>query len=93
MNPSEQEQLENEVEATREVKQLRSKFLDKFFLDKERQLFEAIKDIPIGDGAALENIHHQLKSLNALQVEIQTVMNTGKMANMSLEAELDKKKH
>jgi len=92
MNPDQHEQCENEVEATREVKQLKSKFLDKFFADKEAQLFEALRQTPIGAIDNLNNIHHQLKSLNALQTEIQTVLNTGHMADIMLAEELDKAK-
>ena len=89
MRPEQQEQCENEVEATREVKQLKSKFLDEFFAGKEQQLFQLLRQIPLGSSDELSNIHHQLMSMNALQVEIQTVMDTGKMAQMSLDQELD----
>ena len=90
MNETEQDQLEQEVTATKEVKRLKIKFLDKFFEDKEAQIFELFKQTPLGSVDDLNNMHHQLKSLNALQTEVNTVMNTGKMAEMSLQLELDK---
>lgn len=90
MDLAEQEQLENEIEATREVKQLKSKFLDKFFEAKKLQIFEAIKELPLGSGDDLTSMHMMLKSIAALESEVNTVMNTGKMASMSLAAELDK---
>ena len=90
MDLEEQEQLENEVEATREVKKLKSKFLDKFFKNKERQIFEAMKELPLGSSDDLNTMHMMLKSVAALESEVNTVMNTGKMANMSLAETLDK---
>jgi len=89
MRVEEKEQFEDEVETTRQVLQLKDKFLDNFFEDKERQLFDAFRNCDIGDDTGLQAIHMMTKSLNSLQFEIQTVMNTGKMASMSLAAELD----
>ena len=90
MGPEEQEQLENEVEATRHVKQLKDKFLDKFFEDKERQIFESLKALPLGSVDDLNSIHMMLKSVMSLKSEVNSVMNTGKMASLSLSVELDK---
>jgi len=90
MRPEDQVQFETEIEETRRVKQLKDKFLDSFFKEKEEQIFELFRNIPIGSADDLVNAHHQLKSLNALQIEVQTVMNTGKMAEMSLQQGLDK---
>lgn len=93
MKPEHQEQFENEVEETRKMKTLKNKFLDKFFEDKEAQLFNAFKNCPLGDEKVLAGIHMAYKSMHALQSEVQSVMNTGKMAEMSLAPELDKLKH
>jgi len=90
MRPEELDILSKEKAEAREVARLKSKFLDKFFQDKEAMLFEAFKHCPIGAVDDLNNIHHQLKSLNALKTEVQSVMDTGKMAEIALSTELDK---
>jgi len=90
LEPDEQEQLEKEVEETHEVKRLKSKFLDTFFENKKRQIFEAMKELPLGAVDDLNAMHMMLKSIIALESEVNTVMNTGKMAEMSLQQELDK---
>ena len=56
MRPEQQEQCENEVEATREVKQLKSKFLDEFFAGKEQQLFQLLKGVHIAQGHWIQKI-------------------------------------
>ena len=90
MNPEEQEQLEGEVDKSRQVKQLKNAFLDKFFEDKERQIFNALKELPLGSNDDLNNIHMMLKSMMALKSEVNTAMNTGKLASIGLSGELDK---
>ena len=78
--------LEDEIVIARDVKRLKDSFLDQFFKDKEQQLFDHFKRIPIGAANDLVELHHQLKSMNALQVEIQSAMDTGKMAQIGLDA-------
>jgi len=78
--------LEDEIERARQVSKLKSQILDTFFKEKEQQLFNYIKQIPLGDTDQLVTVHHQLMSLNALQVELQTAIDTGKMAQISLDA-------
>ena len=85
MNPEAVEQCEREVIKTREVKRLKDKFLDKFFEDKDAQLFAMFKETPLGAADALNAIHHQLKSLNALRAEVSSVMDTGRMAGIMLD--------
>ena len=89
MRPEDREQFEDEAEASRRVERLKKNFLDKFFEDKERQLFDTFRSCEIGDDDDLKAIHMMSKSLNSLQAEIQTVLNTGKMASLSLAQELD----
>lgn len=79
--------LLDNVEIARRAKRLKGDFLDAFFEEKSAQLFEAMKDLPLGADAVLKDLHHQLKSLNALQVEIETFIDTGKIS----QSELDKK--
>ena len=78
--------LEDEVEHARQVSKLKNQYLDTFFKEKEQQIFDYFKQIPLGDKDQLVTVHHQLMSLNALQVELQTAMDTGKMAQISLDA-------
>jgi len=93
MNPTEREQLEVEVDKSHQVKRLKDKFLDKFFADKERQIFDSIKALPLGDEKNLNAMHMMLKSMQSLQSEVNTVMNSGTMASMSLSEGIDKPKH
>ncbi len=91
MNPETKEQLDNEMEASRQMQRIKDKFLDKFFADKEAQVFSAIKDLPLGDVDKLNSLHMMIKSLQSLQSEVNSVMNTGKLANLALAEELDKR--
>jgi len=77
--------LEDEVVRATKVRKLKDAFLDQFFQEKEAQLFEHFKSIPIGASDDLVEIHHQLKSMNALKVAVQSVMDTGKMARIELD--------
>lgn len=77
--------LEMEITLAEDVRKLKKAFLDEFFRDKEQTLMEHFKNIPIGSVDDLVDVHHQLKSLNALQVEIQSILDTGKMARMTLD--------
>lgn len=85
MNERDFDIYEKEVEQAHVVKTMGEAFLDKFFKEKNEQLFEAFKDCAIGDADGLEKIHAAYKSMNALQAEIQTVMNSGKLAQKSLD--------
>ena len=76
--------LNDEVSQGRNVARIKNQFLDEFFQDKEKQIFELIKSLPIGSRDELVDVHHQLKSLNALQVEVQTVMDSAKLAKHQL---------
>lgn len=82
-------QLRQELDAAREAKRLRNDLLGDFFNDKKQQLFEYLQDVRIGDTESLVNIHHQIKSLNALQSEIDSVINTGKLASAEIIGTLD----
>ena len=86
---SDEEQYGDEIAAAREVRTLKNGVLDNFFENKDRQFFETFKQIPIGSVDDLVNLHTQVKSLNALRVELQSVLNTGKMAQVKLD-ELNK---
>lgn len=74
------DRIEEELSAAQLVNKMKSGFLDTFFDRKEIELWQAFNNVSIGDRDALENIHHQYKSLNALRLEVQSVVDTGMMA-------------
>lgn len=82
-------QLQMEMDEAREARRLRNDILGDFFRDKQQQLFEAMQEVAIGDSDTLVNIHHQMKSLNALETELESIINTGKLAQAELNAPLD----
>ena len=76
--------LNEELRQGKAMSKRKDEFLDDFFATKEQQLFDAFKDTRIGDTVTLVNIHTQLKSLNALQTEVQNVMDSAKMARQTI---------
>jgi len=80
------DRIERELKGANDAKKLNNKFLDAFFDTKDRQLWEAFGQTRLGDAAALAEIHHQYKSMNALRSEVQTVINTGKLAQAEKDA-------
>ncbi len=83
-------QLAEELYEARVAKRLRNDFLGDFFKDKEKVLYDAFREVPLGNTEALVNLHHQIKSLNALQMEIESVINSGKMSQLAKNKMLDK---
>lgn len=80
MNQQTADRIEEELSAAQRVIQMKAGFLDKFFEDKEGELWRLFNDIRIGDEKALVNLHHQCKSMNALRGEVQNLVDTGKLA-------------
>jgi len=68
-----------------EVRRLKRAFLDEFFEKKTEFLFEYVKSLPLGSHDDLVEAHHQIKALEALKQEVNTVLETGKMATFTLE--------
>ena len=87
MNPAEKEQVENEVNAARQMQRQKAAWLDEFFERKDLLLWDAFKSVPLRDKDALVDIHHAAKSLESLRQEIQTVMDSGKLAQAALNLE------
>lgn len=85
MDKVEREILNDEVALASSVNKLKIQFLDVFFTNKKKQLFELIQNLPLGSKEQLVDAHHQLKSLNALEVEIQAIVDSGRMAKISLD--------
>ena len=91
MNPRAREQVENEVDEARVMQRQKDAWLDDFFATKEQQLWGAFKNTAIGDADALVNIHHAAKSLGSLKQEVQTVMDTGKLAQAAINLDTNQK--
>ena len=85
MTENEELMLEQEVDNARRASKLKNRYLDQFFEDKQAQLHEYLADLPLGQNEALIVVHHQLKSLEALKQDIQTYVDTGKLASMTLD--------
>jgi hypothetical protein len=76
---------EEEIAQSIDVKRLKNAYLDKFFREKYIQVHEHIAALPLGQTDALVIAHHQLKSLAALETEIQSYIDSGKLAAISLD--------
>ena len=76
--------LQHEYEKGEQAKQAMEYFIQPFFDSKREQLFDEIQRVKLGDADTLTAIHHQMKSLAALCTDIQTYIDTGKMAAIEL---------
>ena len=76
--------LREEVKRADEIRRLKRAFLDEFFERKTEFLFEYVKNLPLGNHEDLVEAHHQIKALEALKQEVNTVLETGKMATFTL---------
>lgn len=72
--------IEDELQAAQAVHKIKVQFLDDFFDRKDKELYAAFRQVSLGDSKTLVEIHHQSKSLNALRMEVQSAVNTGKLA-------------
>ena len=91
MNPTEREQIENEVNEAVQMRRRKDAWLDDFFAQKQAQLFDQFRRASIGSSESLVNIHSASKALGALQVEVQTVIDTGKLAQEALNLDINQK--
>lgn len=76
--------LQYEYERGEQAKHANEQFIQPFFESKTEQLFNEIQRVKLGDTETLTAIHHQIKSLTALCTDIQSYIDTGKMAGISL---------
>ena len=76
MNDIEEKQIQTE----REVRRLKSDFLDKFFITKEQTLWEALQEIKVGDTESLTQLHMTLRAIQSLKQEVQNALDSGKMS-------------
>jgi len=68
---------EQQIETGKEVRALKSKFLDKFFETKEQVLWEAFQEARPED---LNQIHLTLKALQALKLEVQNALDSQRLS-------------
>lgn len=84
MTDEERAKLEREIQAARGIQAAYNVGMAKFFENKLTQLWGAFAKAPAGDIKALETIHHATKATLALQGEMQSVLDTGKLAEAQL---------
>ena len=65
-------------------------FIEPFISEKRLVLFEAFQEVSVTDTDSLVEIKRQLISINALETEIKTIINTGKMAEKAIANEDNK---
>lgn len=79
--------LHQEVELSYQTEQLMEK-LAPYFRTMESQLIEGMKKCSVADVSTIHNIKLQMHALDKLQLNLQSIIETGKLASAELE-ELD----
>lgn len=59
-------------------------FIKEFIESKREHLFSTFQELPISESEALMEVKRLLSTLNALEVEIKSVIETGQMASIAL---------
>ena len=77
-------QLEGERSIGNRAKAANSEFFEPFFEEKEKVLIEAFRNVSVTNSEALLNIKLQFKALDTLNDELQSFIDTGKMASITL---------
>lgn len=78
------EQLDNEVHLADKAKQAYKSFIEDFVEQKRFSLFASFRELPLTADKELMEIKRMLFAVDQLESEILTVMNTGKMASITL---------
>ena len=81
------DQLEQERSRGNLARHAYENFIQGFVNEKRELLFKAFGDVSVDDTDALKTIKLQLYAIDQLEVDIQTIIDTGKMASTSLDAE------
>ena len=79
-----QEQLDNEIRLAGKAKSAYKEFIEDFVEQKRFSLFAAFRELPLTADKELMEIKRMLFAVDQLESEILTVMNTGKMAAITL---------
>lgn len=77
--------LKEEVRKAQSMRIACDDVLNGFFEAKTSQLFGAFVEAGVGDPKQLEGIHHACKALQSLQLEVQGIIDSGKLAAIQLE--------
>ena len=64
-----------------EAKRLKKNLLDRIFENKKDMLLDEFTRIEVGDSKALVDIHTSYMAIQFLEDEIQSIINSGKIAN------------
>lgn len=93
MNKALIEKLNEEVDLANRAEHAYTLFIKPFIQRKKDQLFEAFEATAISDTESLKEIKLMSVALSALDSEILSVIDTGKMASLSLNENEDKGVH
>ena len=85
--PEEKEKLHNEQLLGNRAQIAYDQFIHQFIEDKRMSLFMAFSNLALSDTENLMEVKRMLFAIDALDTEILTVIDTGKMASMSLNEE------
>ena len=90
MNDDQIAHLELERDKGQRAKHAFNNFIQPFVEEKRLVLFEAFQEVSVSNKDDLLEIKRQLMAINALETEIQTIIETGIMAEKALVAEQEK---
>ena len=84
MNSAQRDNLKDEVARGDRAKRAMQEFILPFIKEKSQVIYENFKAISVTDTEKLMECKRQDMVLEALQIEIQSIIDTGKMASKSL---------
>ena len=89
MNQADKEMLEDEVALGKAAEHAYTAFIGKFIEEKRIVLFEAFQATPAVQKDDLMEIKRMATTINALDTEIKTIIETGRMATTTLNEETE----
>ena len=84
MTDAEFQRLKDEVLRANQAEQSYNSFIRSFIAEKKQRLFEAFESLPSNDIDGLKELKLMSLSLTALETEIQSIIDTGKLARETL---------
>jgi hypothetical protein len=84
-NKEQKAQLENEVALATRAKGAYDTFIREFIGDRRVILFEAFQDLGTSDTKGLMEVKRMLYTLETLENDIKTIIDTGRMASKTIE--------
>ena len=82
-----EEKLQNEQLLGNRARIAYDQFIHQFIEEKRMSLFMAFSNLPLSDTENLMEVKRMLYAIDSLETEILSVIDTGKMASMSLNEE------